>query len=186
VSSLCSYGPLAYFDNERVKQLLYALDDHVWGMKITTLEESASFAILDSEKLFSKLKLLVLVLVAMMQTPPTLSHLLWSLLCDLLLQLLMNSTRASPMMRLPCWRGSYVSCTSSAIRGGGHPGATSSAATPPTSSLTVPRGRSLTPPTSMTTPTGMTPAIRATTRSIALETSRIRSFRRSCPEHVLP
>jgi hypothetical protein len=56
VSSLCSYGPLAYFDNERVKQLLYALDDHVWGMKITTLEESASFAILDSEKLFSKLK----------------------------------------------------------------------------------------------------------------------------------
>jgi hypothetical protein len=37
-------------------QLLYALDDHVWGTKITALEESADFAILDTEKLFSKLK----------------------------------------------------------------------------------------------------------------------------------
>jgi hypothetical protein len=32
------------------------LDDHVWGMKITALEESADFATLDTEKLFSKLK----------------------------------------------------------------------------------------------------------------------------------
>jgi hypothetical protein len=38
------------------KQLLYALDDHVWGMKIITLEESTNFATLDTEKLFSKLK----------------------------------------------------------------------------------------------------------------------------------
>jgi hypothetical protein len=29
VSSLCSCDPLAYSDNEHVKQLLYALDDHV-------------------------------------------------------------------------------------------------------------------------------------------------------------
>jgi hypothetical protein len=36
--------------------LLYALDDFVWGMKITALEESADFATLDTEKLFSKLK----------------------------------------------------------------------------------------------------------------------------------
>jgi hypothetical protein len=36
--------------------LLYALDDSVWGMKITPLEESADFATLDTEKLFSKLK----------------------------------------------------------------------------------------------------------------------------------
>jgi hypothetical protein len=56
VSSLCSCGPLAYSDNEHAKQLLYALDDHVWGMKITTLEESVDFATLDTEKLFSKLK----------------------------------------------------------------------------------------------------------------------------------
>jgi hypothetical protein len=56
VSSLRSYGPLAYSDNERDKQLLYALDDSIWGMKITTLGESADFATLDTEKLFSKLK----------------------------------------------------------------------------------------------------------------------------------
>jgi hypothetical protein len=98
VSSLRSCGPLAYSDNERAKQLLYALDDSVWGMKITALEESADFATLDTKKLFSKLKshelsrkgrpnhdapslvrpwLLVLMLVAMWLTPPTLlTHLL--------------------------------------------------------------------------------------------------------------
>jgi hypothetical protein len=56
VSCLRSCGPLAYSDNERTKQLLYALDDHVWGMKITALDESIDFATLDIEKLFSKLK----------------------------------------------------------------------------------------------------------------------------------
>jgi hypothetical protein len=56
VSSLRSCGPLPYSDNERAKQLLYALDGHVWGMKITALEESVDFATLDTEKLFSKLK----------------------------------------------------------------------------------------------------------------------------------
>jgi hypothetical protein len=56
VSILCSCGPLASSDNERAKQLLYTLDDSVWAMKITALEESADFATLDTEKLFSKLK----------------------------------------------------------------------------------------------------------------------------------
>jgi oligoribonuclease NrnB/cAMP/cGMP phosphodiesterase (DHH superfamily) len=56
VTYLRDCGPLAYTDNECAKQLLYALDDHVWGMKITTLEESADFAILDIEKMLSKLK----------------------------------------------------------------------------------------------------------------------------------
>jgi hypothetical protein len=56
VSNLCSCGPLAYSDNEHAKQLLYALDDFVWGMKITALEESADFATLDIEKPFSKFK----------------------------------------------------------------------------------------------------------------------------------
>jgi hypothetical protein len=56
VGSLHSYGPLTYSDNEHAKQLLYALDDHVWGMKITALEESTDFATLDTEKLFSMLK----------------------------------------------------------------------------------------------------------------------------------
>jgi hypothetical protein len=37
VSSLRSYDPLAYSDNERAKQLLYALDESLWGMKITAL-----------------------------------------------------------------------------------------------------------------------------------------------------
>jgi hypothetical protein len=55
VISLYSCDPLAYSDNERAKQLLYALDDHIWGMKITALEESADFATLDNDKLFSKL-----------------------------------------------------------------------------------------------------------------------------------
>jgi hypothetical protein len=48
VSSLHSCGPLAYSDNEHAKQLLYALDDSVWGMKITALEESTDFATLDT------------------------------------------------------------------------------------------------------------------------------------------
>jgi hypothetical protein len=56
VSSLRSCGPLAYSDNEHVKQLLYALDDSTWGMKITALEEYADFATIDTEKLFNKLK----------------------------------------------------------------------------------------------------------------------------------
>jgi hypothetical protein len=56
VSSLCSCGPFAYSDNERGKELLYVLDDSVWGMKITALEGSADFTTLNTEKLFSKLK----------------------------------------------------------------------------------------------------------------------------------
>jgi hypothetical protein len=54
VSSLRSCDPLTYSHNEQ--QLPYALDDSVWGMKITVLEESAYFATLDPGKLFSKLK----------------------------------------------------------------------------------------------------------------------------------
>jgi hypothetical protein len=56
VSSLRSCGPLSYSDNQHAKQWLYALNDSVWGMKITALEESADFTTLDIEKLFSKLK----------------------------------------------------------------------------------------------------------------------------------
>jgi hypothetical protein len=56
VSSLRSCAPLAYSDNEHAKQLLYALVDSVWGMKIIVLEEYADFATPDTEKLLSKLK----------------------------------------------------------------------------------------------------------------------------------
>jgi hypothetical protein len=53
VSSLRSCSSLAYSDNERAKQLMYALDDFIWGMKITDLQESANFATLDTEKLLA-------------------------------------------------------------------------------------------------------------------------------------
>jgi hypothetical protein len=56
MSNLRACCLLAYTDNECAKQMLYALDDHVWGMKITNLEEYADFATLDIEKLFSKIK----------------------------------------------------------------------------------------------------------------------------------
>jgi hypothetical protein len=56
VSSLRSCASLAYSDNERAKQLLYVLDDSVWDMKITALEESTDIATIDPRKLFSKLK----------------------------------------------------------------------------------------------------------------------------------
>jgi hypothetical protein len=56
MSNLHSCDPRTYSDNERDKKLLYALDDHVWGMKITAFKESADFATLDTEKLFSKVK----------------------------------------------------------------------------------------------------------------------------------
>jgi hypothetical protein len=56
VSILRACGLLAYTDNECAKQLLYALDDHVWGMKITALEESVDSATLDTNKLFSEFK----------------------------------------------------------------------------------------------------------------------------------
>jgi hypothetical protein len=177
-------------------------------MKITVLEKSADFATLNKEKLFSKLKshelshkghpnldasftskaLITSARVGGHDANPTNTiSFLWSLLCLLLLQLLMSSTRASPMMRLLCWQGSFISCTNSARRGGDHPGAVSSVATPLTSSLIAPRGRSLTPPTSTSTPIGTTPATRATTRRrTILKTRRRRSSRRSCFELVLP
>jgi hypothetical protein len=56
VSNLRACGPLTYTDNEHAKQLLYTLDNHVWGMKITALKEHADFATFDTEKLFNKLK----------------------------------------------------------------------------------------------------------------------------------
>jgi hypothetical protein len=132
--------------------------------------------------LLVRLLLLVLMLVAMWLTPPTLlTHLLWSLPCLPCVQLLMSSTRASPMTRSPCWRGSSVRCTDSVRRGGGLLGAALSAATPPTSSPTAPRGRSLTPPTSTTTTTRTTPVTRARARSTTSGTRR-----REVPEDDVP
>jgi hypothetical protein len=50
VSCLRCCVPVAYSDNERAKQLLYALNDSIWGIKITVLEEYADFATIDTEK----------------------------------------------------------------------------------------------------------------------------------------
>jgi hypothetical protein len=81
---------------------------------------------------------------------------------------------------------SSMPCTSSVRRGVDHPGASSSVAIPSISSPTTPSGKYFTPPTSTTTPTGMTTTTKAITRRrTALETRR-RSYKRSCPEHVLP
>jgi hypothetical protein len=207
VSSLHSCGPLTYSDNEHAKQLMYALDDHVCGMKITALEESVDFATLDTEKLFSKLKSHELSRKGRSNHDASLtSKVLITSACvgghdanptntiSSSLEFALSSLAAAsdeqyesiPTMRLPWWQETSVSCISSARRGGGHPGAASSAATPTTSSPTAPRGRSSTPPTSTTTPTGTTPAIRVTTRRSTASETRRRISRRSCTERVLP
>jgi hypothetical protein len=192
VSNLRACGPHAYTDNECAKQLLYALDDHVWDMKITALEESTDFAALDIEKLFIKIKshefsckghpnhdasstskaLITSTQVAMMLTPPTPSHLLWSMLCLLLLQLSMINMRAFLTTTLPCLQGNFGICFSFRRRGDGTletPRVVLSAATPPT------------------TPRGRCTKTRTTTRKrIASDTRRRRTSRRSCPKHVQP
>jgi hypothetical protein len=184
VSNLRSCGPLAYSNNERAKKLLYALDDQVWGMTITALEESSDFATLDTRKLFSKLKshelshkgrpnhdasltskaLITSARVGGHNASPTNTTASSTLdfPCLIWLQLLISSARASPMTRSPCWRGSSEPCLSTTRRGGDYLGAALSAATPPTSSPATPRGRSSTPLISTTTTTGMT-IVRATT-----------------------
>jgi hypothetical protein len=189
VSNLRSCCPLAYSDNECAKQLLYTLDDHVWDMKITTLEESADFATLDTKKLFSKLKsyelshkghpnhddsltskvLITSACVGGHDANPT------------------NTISSTSQFDLSTLAGAFDEPTSSTRRGGDHPRAALSATTPPTSSPTAIRGKSLTPLKSTTTPTGMTTTTKMTTsRRTALETTTRRSPRRSCPGSVLP
>jgi hypothetical protein len=58
LSNLRACGLLAYTNNECAKQLLYALDEHVWDMKITTLEESADFAIYTRKNCLASLSLM--------------------------------------------------------------------------------------------------------------------------------
>jgi hypothetical protein len=207
VSNLRAYGPLAYTKNQRAKQLLYALNDPTWGMKITALEESANFATLDTENLFTKFMshelshqgcpnhdasftskaLITSAHVGGHDANPIndVSSALEFALSSVAV-VYDEQNENIPTTRLLCWQQSSVPCTSSTRRGGDHPEASSSAVTPLTSSQIAPRGRSLSPPTSMTTPSEMTTATRATIkRRTALETTIRRSFKRSCPEHVL-
>jgi hypothetical protein len=196
VSILRSCGPLAYSNNECAKQLLYVLDDSIWGMKITALEESADFATLDTEKLFSKLKshelsrkcrpnhgasfsskaLITGTRVGGHVANPTnttdSSALKFAL--SFLCVASDEQYESIPNDEITCRRGSSARCTDSARRGGGLLGAASSAVTPPTSSPTASRGRSSTPPTSTTITTGMTPAIRARARRSTASGSRRR------------
>jgi hypothetical protein len=206
VSSLCSCGPLAYSDNERAKQLLYALDDHVWGMKITALEESTKFGTLDTKKLFSKLKsqelsckghpnhdasltskaLITSVRVGSHDANPTntisssLEFALSSLAAafDEQYKSISNDEIALQARKFHALH-KFRKERRRSPRGCNECSDTTHFI------ADYPRGRSLTPPTSTTTPTGMTPPTRETRRSTTSETRR-RSSRRSCPERLLP
>jgi hypothetical protein len=145
VSSLRSCDPLTYYDNEHAKQLLYAFDDSVWGMKITALEESDNFATLDTEKLFSKLKSHELSRKGHPNQDASLTS-----------KPFVTSTHVGGHVANPTNTidSSALEFALSSLA------ATLSAVTPPTSSPTAPSGRSSTPPTSTTTIIGMTPATR--------------------------
>jgi hypothetical protein len=201
VSSLRSCGPLAYSDNERAKQSLYALDDSVWGMKITTLEESADFATLDTEKLFSELKSYGLSRKGRLNHDASLTS-----------KALVTSTRVGGHVANPTntTDSSALEFTLSSLSAASDEQYESipdneialvarklcvlhifrkerrrstrgciKCGDTPTSSLIAPSGRSSTPPTSTTTTTGMTPATRPRARRCtASGTRRRRSFRR--------
>jgi hypothetical protein len=175
-------------------------------MKITVLEESADFATVNTKKLFSKLKshelsrkghpnhdaslsskaLIISAHVGGHDANPT------NTIVPSDLEFVLSSLTVASDEQ-------YESITDNEIvllarkfhalhkfhkERRDHLGPASSAATSPTSSPIVPRGRSSTPPTSTTittTTTGTTSAIWAMTRR-----RRRRSFRRSCPEYVLP
>jgi hypothetical protein len=197
VSTLRSCGPLAYSKNERAKQLLYALDDHVWGMKITALEESADFATLDTEKLFSKLKshelsrkghpnhdaslsskaLITSARVGGHDANPT------NTIVSFALEFALSSLAATSDEQYKSILDNEIALLARKFcalhkfykERRRSPGAASSAATPPTSSPTAPRGRSSTPPpTSMTIPRGTTTTRVIARRSIASGTRRRR------------
>jgi hypothetical protein len=160
MSSLRSYGPLAYDDNECAKQLLYALDDHVRCMEITALEDYADFATLMTEKLFCKLKshelsrkghpnhdasftsktLITSACVGGHYANPTnaISSALvfaWSSLAAASDE----QYESIPNGEIALLARKFCACTSSTRRGGDHLGAASSMATPLTSSPIAPR-----------------------------------------------
>jgi hypothetical protein len=166
VSNLCSCGPLAYSDNECAKQLLYALDDSIWDMKITALE-AADIATLDTEKLFRKLKSHELSRKGHPNSDASLTS-----------KAFITSARvgghdANPTNTIVSSALEFALPSLSAAFNEQYESIPDdeiallvrklSAATPPTLSLIAPRGRSSTPPTSTTTPSRTTIAM-ATTR----------------------
>jgi hypothetical protein len=221
-------GPLAYTDNECAKQLVYALDDHVWGIKITALKESTDSTTLNTEKLFSKLKshelsckchpnydasfinnaLITSARVGGHDANPTNAITNKALITSAhvgghdanptntispSLKFTLSSLAAASDEQYKSILDDEIALLAKKIRrytSFGRrgeealktPGVASSAVTPPTSSPTVPRGRSTTTPTRTTTLIRMTTTIRMTTRRrIASGTRRRRTSRRSCP-----
>jgi hypothetical protein len=163
-------------------------------MKITDLVESVEFATLYTKKLFSKLKSHKLSRKRRLNHDTSLTS------KAIITSAHVGGYNANPtnttvsyvlefvLSSLALLARKFCALHNSTRKGGDHLGATSSVETSPTSSSTVPRGRSLTPPTSTTTTTTieMTPVTRATTRRSTSSGTRIRSSRRSCPERVLP
>jgi hypothetical protein len=163
-------------------------------MKITDLVESVDFATLYTKKLFSKLKSHELSRKRRPNHDTSLTS------KAIITSAHVGGYNANPtnttvsyvlefaLSSLALLVRKFCALHNSTRKGGDHLGAASSAETSPTSSSTVPRGRSLTPPTSttITTTIEMTPVTRATTRRSTSSGTRIRSSRRSCPEHVLP
>jgi hypothetical protein len=179
-------------------------------MKITALEESVDFATLDTEKLFSKLKSYELSRKGSLNhdasltskalitsahvgghdanpTNTTISSALEFVLSSLTVasdEQYESISDDEIALLVRKFRTLHKFCKERRD----HLGAALSAVTPPTSSPTAPRGRISTPPISRiaTTITEMTPMTRVTRRrSTASGTRRRRSFRRSCPKHVL-
>jgi hypothetical protein len=209
VSSLRSCGPLSYSDNERAKQLLYALDDSIWGMKITTLEESADFATLDTEKLFSKLKSHELSRKGRPNHDASLTSKAF-VTCTHVGGHVANPTNTTDSSALEFALSSLCAASDEQYKSipddeitllarkfralhkfrkerRRSPWGCFECGDTPTSSPTAPRGRSLSPPTSTTTTTGTTLATRVRARrSTTSGTRRRRSSRRCCPERVPP
>jgi hypothetical protein len=192
VSNLRSCGALAYSNNECGKELLYTLDDYVWGMKITALEKSTDFATMDTEKLFRKLKWHEFSRKGRPNHDASLSSKIritsahvgghdansTNTIVSCTLEFALSSLSAifdEQYKSIPDDEISLLARKFHALhkfrkerrispRGCIECGNTT------TSSPTAPRGRSSTPPSiSMTTPSGMT-TVRATTRSTALVT----------------
>jgi hypothetical protein len=185
ISSQHYCGPLAYDDSENAKQLLYALDDHVWVMESTASEESVDFATLTSEKLFSKLKshklsrkghlnhdasftskaLITSAQVGGHDAKPT------NVVSSTMEFALSSLARASdeqyesiPDDEIALLARKFRALHKFYKDRRRSPRGASSAVTPLTSSSIAPRGRSSAPPTSMTTPTRITTSTRATTK----------------------
>jgi hypothetical protein len=180
----------------------------MWGMKITVLEESVDFAILDTEKLFSKHKSHELSRKARLNHVASLTskasitstHICGhdanpSITVSSILEFALSFLAAASDEQYKSIPNDEIVLLARKFhalhkfrkekrrssRGCFECGDTTHFI------VDYPRGRSSTPPTSMTIPTKMTTATRVITRrSTTSKIRRRRSFRRSCLERVLP